>query len=272
MKDYDVKSLTKKHLRIVENFVNATKEFASIILLTGSTAWGAYHAITPSSDIDLVVIYSDAATLQKIIQKYIDTRLVPFTENERFEKFKEIQNKYKVCQFSLIVVHENIPVSIDFISEDAIKMICNMEPLNQNKLRSDSLDIDIRTIKEFRSNRPRISGYTLDDLGSTNKIIYSPKYTEVKSKDDRGLGYLSETLIDGQATDKDSKKYYLGVISFFLTISPKILSDRNGKLQILIDLFRSKIAQIISGKTVNNITRQERMTEETIKKIKESFR
>jgi hypothetical protein len=260
--------LTKKHFNIVEKFAEAVENNAQGMLVTGSTAWGAYSAVTSSSDVDLLITVKDIETLKKIIKKYIQEGLILSSEQKRFEEFEKLAKRYSVCQFSIITQHKGIPVSLDFLTADSLEVICNIDPINLIELKIGSASINLRTIKEFRSNPPKTSGYYLDNLRKEERIIYHPKFEIIKNDKEEILGYFSDTLIDGQTVGQDSPTYFLGVISFFLAISPLVLFDKDKKLQQSISKIQENIGRMLNNELPEYITRQERMPSSVLEKIK----
>ncbi len=263
--------ITKKHFDIIEKFTKIAEDIVQGMLLTGSTAWGAYNAVTPSSDIDLLFIATDIEILKKVIERYIQAGLISSFEKDRFLKFEILTRKYPVSQFSIITHYQGVPVSLDFLTENSLEAICGLRPIGIVELKTDATVINVRTIKELRSNLPKTSGYSLDNLTKEEKIIYHPKFEIIKNNKEKILGYLSDTLIDGQTTEQDPPVYFLGVMAFFLAISPIILFDKNKKIQQSLDSIQKSIGCLLNNKLPEYITRQERMLPVILKKIKESL-
>jgi hypothetical protein len=263
--------LTRKCFKIVEEFADVAKKFAQGMLLTGSIAWGAHYAVTSTSDIDLLIVAKDVGILKKIIKKYIQIGFIQSFEQERFERFEKLVKNYPTCQFSLITKHRGVMVSVDFLTKASVEVICSMVPIGSIELNTDSGSLRLRTIKELRSNIPKISGYSLDSFKMEKKIIYHPKFEVVKNNKNKIVGYLSDTLIDGQRNDHNLSTYFLGVMSFFLLIYPIILFDKDKKLQRLIDRFRKNIGKMLMNESPIYITRQERMSPLVLEEIRKSL-
>jgi len=261
------KKLTQKHLKIIKKFTGVLEKLVEGLLLTGSTAWGAYYAITPSSDIDLLVIINNLNQLDKVIETLVNAKLISFKERERLRIFKQLYNQGKADQFSLITSNSGVPVSIDFLFPDTLKKIVSLSKMKNR----DYEGIKIRVVNEFRTNTPRTTGYSLDGLKKQGKVIYHPKFKKIKNNQDVIIGYLSETLVDGQTSQEEEINYFLGVMSFFLSINPLVLVDKDKKLANQIRTLQLNIAGIMGDQIPAYITRQERMTEDCLNKIKESL-
>jgi hypothetical protein len=57
-------------------------------------------------------------------------------------------------------------------------------------------------------------------------------------------------------------------MSFFFAVLPRVLLDKEGKLEKLIKNLQGNIVQIMGGQTLVYITRQERMSTKTLENVK----
>jgi len=160
-----------------------------------------------------------------------------------------------------------VPVSIDFLFTGTLKAIASLSYMKSRNCE----EVEVRVVDEFRANIPKATGYSLDDLGGQKNFIYHPKFKEIKNDSGAVLGYLAETLIDGQKSQGEQTSYFLGVMSFFLSINPLVLVNKSGQLMNQIRTLQSNIAKLMGGRIPAYITRQERMTEDCLNKIKKSL-
>lgn len=252
--------ITKRNTSIAARYMDAISHLANGILLTGSNAWGANYAVTEKSDIDLLIIGDGIQELEGVIEKLISEGLLEDSERSRFTVFKDLQEKENGEQFSVIAYCEDVPVSIDFLTVETLRKIASLSPMNTVKLE----DATVRFIKEFRTNPPKVHGYSLDDLCSPRKLTYHPVFSEIKGPEGTALGYLSETAVD--ALEENERNYFLGVMSFYLSVAPIVLFEKDGELTRAINTIRSNIKSVLN-RPATHVTRQERMSEETLKEV-----
>lgn len=262
----EAKQITLKNLAIVEEFKVSASDLVDGMLLSGSNAWGAFYAVTKQSDIDLVITTKNAEEIEKIIERYVVEGLLGQEERQRSKVFQMLFEQRKADTFSIRVPYDTSIVSIDFIPTDLVRDITELKLMKSVKVG----DLNIRVINEFRSNPPKVDGYTADSLRG-EKVMYHPKFEEIKN-DGFVVGYISETLVDGQREKVEEIEYFIGVISFFFAVDPVILIDRGNRLSKAIEILRSKIAGLTHGQTPAYITRQERMSEESLQGIRKSFK
>lgn len=260
----DASQITRKNLEIVKLFVEPATRFANGILLSGSNAWGANYAVKIRSDVDILIVTEGVDELEDIVKCYLAKGLLDKSEQRRFGAFKTLYEKERAEQFSVITDCVGTPVSLDFFDIHTLEKISSLAPMNV----STHQGVDVRTISEFRSNPPRSAGYSVDGLTDLSKITYHPKFEEIKNNQGYVVGYLAETLVDGRRNDRDETAYFIGVMSFFLAISPVIMFDKNGRIKKAVRTLQSNIAKIMNGRIPAYITRQERMNEETLRKVR----
>ncbi len=255
--------ITKRNASIAARYMDAISHLANGMLLTGSNAWGPHYAVTEKSDIDLLIVGDDIEELDKILERFISEGLLGDSERSRFKVFRKLYEKENAEQFSVIASYEGVPVSIDFLTVDTLRKIASLSPMGAMNLGR----ANIRFIKEFRTNAPKALGYSLDDLCSPRTLTYNPAFSEIKDGETTH-GYLSETVVD--AIEENEGNYFLGVMSFYLTVAPKILFERNGELTRAIGTIRSNIKNILD-RPVTHVTRQEKMSADTLKQVLGDF-
>jgi hypothetical protein len=251
-----IKEITTKNHEIADIYTKAVSDAVGGVLLSGSNAWGADYAVTSSSDIDLLIA-GTLVELEKAIERLKSERLIDSSEEWRFETFRKLHGEGRAEQFSTIATYADTKVSLDFMPWEVVETICELCPMTHQQVEG----VNIRTVKEFRINPPRSTGYSVDDLSGQRKLTYHPKFEKVEG------GLLAATLVDAR-TDRT---YFMGVISFFFTVHPIVLLDKNGKLEKSIKALQTNIAQIMAGQVPTHVTRQERMSVEMLKSVKKSL-
>ena len=252
----EAKELTARNLKIAQIYSETVADIADGVLLSGSNAWGANYAVTSTSDIDLLIAGS-LDTLKKVIERLISKKLVVERESERFEIFRKLCSEKRAEQFSTIATYSDTKVSLDFMPWSAVEDICNLRPMTTQQTEG----IDVRTIKEFRINTPKDTGYFADNLSGKKKLTYYSKFKDMNG------GYLADTLVDAQTDGA----YFIGVMSFFFAIHPVVLIDREKKLKNSIRALQTNIARILGGRLPAYVTRQERMSNEMLESVIKSL-
>ncbi|GEM_PF-1724083 len=255
--------LTKRNKEVIQRFIDSVRDRADGVLLSGSNAWGADYAVTEKSDIDLLVLAKDIQGMKKIIDCYISNKLLVPREQERFEAFSALYEEGRVEQFSVIADYKGVPVSIDFFTTKTLQWISFLTSKNTVLLNG----VRVRVVSELRTNPPKAFGYSLDDLQSSKKLTYHPVFEEIKSQKGNVCGYLAQTAVDAS----DEHTYYLGVMSFFLCVSPVVLLDKNGELQRAIRDLRTNISILLKGEVPRHVTREERMSEQVLEEVKNAL-
>ncbi len=256
--------LTIKNLEIAKKFVESSNSFAEGVFLSGSNAWGANYAVNKNSDIDLIIIVKEIEQIGQIIEKYTEEGLVGIEQKNRFEIFQILHTNKKADTFSFRISNNNTWVGIDFIPFEIVERITKFKSMETVICEDDKGNINLRIINEFRSNPPKKDGYSVDGLTETRKLVYHPKFENIKS-----YGCVSQTLVDG--IDERNTMYFLGVISFFFAIEPVILFDKEGQLAECTKIFQSNIKGRLNSQIPMYITRQERMSDESLNRIKNLF-
>lgn len=243
-------------MRIAKRYAAAAARFADGVLLSGSNAYGANYAVTDRSDIDLLIVAGNTDKLGKIVRQYISEQLLNEKEQKRFRIFSKLHEEGKAKQFSTITRYKGVNVSLDLLTSASLRDIAHFRRMKQRMLGKAC----IRIIHEFRITPPRAAGYSLDSLDGKIHLIYHPTFITCKGS------YVAETLVDGKAPG-----YCLGVMSFFLCISPQILWEKEEFFTKAINEFRARIAQMQGRRKPSYITRQERMLKSVLREIKRSL-
>jgi hypothetical protein len=263
--------ITSDNFKTVRIFIKVIQRFADGIFLTGSNAWGAFYAPTYKSDIDLVVISKSAEQFKKIIHELVSKGLINSVEIERFSIYNKLYRAKLVDSFSIRVCYKNKWISLDFIPLKIVQLISKLKEIRTLKIRNRGDIVKIRVINEFRSNSPKLRGYSLDGFNIRRKIKYFPIFEKVISKDGVELGYISQSLVDANVSKNGKAFYFLGVFSFFFAIFPIILFDKYHQIEKIAETLRSNIINMINHKSIKYITRQERMSASVLKIVKRSF-
>jgi hypothetical protein len=253
---------TARNLKIIDEFVSHASPSADGILLSGSNAWGANYAVTATSDIDLLVT-GTMEQLRAVVEALVSKGIIDVKERERFEVFRNLYLQKRAEQFSTISTGREVKLSLDLLPIEVVVDICAIHPMTTRQVEG----LSVRTVKEFRINKPNDDGYSVDDLKGLKKLTYHPHFEEVKNVDNNVIGYLADTLVDAQT----ESTYALGVMSFFFAVHPVILFDKGGKLQNAIKTLQAGIARRLGAQVPSYITRQERMSEEILKEVKRTL-
>jgi len=259
------------NIQLAHEIGRIAKQLVSGLLLSGSNTYGADTAVTEQSDIDLLIVVETPAQAAGLIKNLIAAAYLKPYEYDRFEKFLSLYQAGQASTFSVATKYINSTISMDIMDKVTLKYIASLNSLDE-VCTDYGLDgtLHIRTLKEFRSNKPKLGGYTLDSLSTGEKVIYHPKYRTVEGSDGNLLGYLSATLVDGFVEHGRVRKYFMGVYSFFLTVQPEILFDNDGELTAAIQTMQSNVRNtLISPPTY--ITRQERMSKQTLNEVKKTL-
>ncbi len=262
--------LTNKNLKIANEFADSINGIAEGMLLSGSNVWGANYAVNENSDVDLLAVFKDTGQLGLIIDKYVSRGLVDSIQKKRFDIFKKLYTDKKADTFSFRISYKNTWVGIDFFPIEVMKSITEFKTMETITIKEDSGVVDLRIINEFRSNPPKKDGYSVDCLTEKRKLAYYPKFKEIKDGESV-ISYISKTLVDGFNNKKNKTTYFFGVMSFFFAVEPLILIDKNNQLGDSIKIFQSNIKKTLNEQTPAYITRQERMSQESLNRIKNLF-
>ncbi len=267
----NVVEITEKNLDIVKQFKRWAEDFADGMIIAGSMAWGAYYALRDDSDIDLIIITDELKKIKSIIEKYIAHGLIEKNESQKFKMFETLYREGKCDEYSLVCHFEDTKVSIDFILRDTLEKICSFRELERETYKDGNDDIKIRVIGELSSKIPRERGYDLDNMKEDRKIAFHPKFQEIKDQENNLNCNIRQALVDGQIVNDKNKTYFLGIKTAFFAINPIIIIDKNGLLQKQCTLLRKNISVVLNNQRPVYITRQERMSQDMLKKIQDSF-
>jgi hypothetical protein len=254
------RQLTEQNLKLANEIADIIRNSAVGIFVTGSNAWGANYAVSKSSDIDLVVIIDSAVAALDIIKRLVEEDFVSKIELDRAEVFLKLQDQNLADVLSITEKTARGQLSLDMIPKTIANQIVNLRPVRKATCSDKQGTINLRVLREFRKNPPKVGGYTINDLKSKRELVYYPKFTMIDS------GYLAESLIDSL-----DGSYYMGVFGFFFSIEPKIIVDNDSYLIAAIKLFQENIRGLVNGATVQ-VTREERMSDKVRNHIYQELR
>lgn len=276
---------TARNLAIVREFTSPVENLADGMLLSGTNAWGAFCAVrgdsnfekgkgepSRASDIDLLITSQSIDRLGDILQRYISLGLVDESESKRFLVFKDLYTSKKADMFSVRSNYGGVEESLHFIPMDVIDTICNLEPVADSSKSGFDLDF----LNDFRTTIPgnvrKYGGYPTGDLKGLRVESFVPIPQEIKYPGTNEVaGYITQNPVGGPKVVDGQQTYFMGVIPFFLTISPKLLIDKDNLLSRRITMLRSNIRTIMNDQEIQYIPRQERMPRRTRELVLQSF-
>ena len=260
---------TLKNFSTASEYSEVIKETADGILLSGSTAWGAFYASRgygdKPSDVDLLCRLPDASAVRETVRNLYAGGLVVADELKRADKFIDLQESQTADIFSLRSFATGAETSMHFVTDDTMQKIVDFDTIPTDKLL---------TIRDFRlnpsSNVKRDGHYLINILDHEENAFFMPD-CEVLAGDEKELGYLADVPVHCLLSDGTEKSYAMGIISFFLSIVPAIIYDKQGDLADSIVDLQDKIADVQARRRVVNVPRIERMPAHTIRQINNSL-
>lgn len=273
---------TSKNISVALQYANSASSLAMGTILSGSNAWGSFYApklIAKSdsekpSDVDLLVAAKDTDAIGAIVEQYVEDGLVDGRETERFAQFVTLQRAGKASMFSLRSSTTGTEISAHLLGADMLQQVCSLNGLRSH-IRHGRQAISV--INDFRPNSPsatkRKSGYTLGilDAPAGQNIRYLPLHEPIFDHHARHLGFIAQSPVGGYTLKDGVTTYTLGVIPTFLTSCPVIVGESNNQLSKLTSHYRSKIADIMGGRIITNIIRQEEMPSHSLRSVIESL-
>ncbi len=278
---------TVHNLDLLEEFTVPLHNYAKGMLLSGANAYGAFYAVrggVPSSltrlgvpqlshsersDIDILVSTADIHAIGQCIEAYIMSGVISVNERKRYLKFLKLFEKGEADIFSLRSYYEDVEQSVHFMTKETVSSICNLQPI-RNHIAKDGLNYSI--VRDFRPNIPgnvrKYGAYPINDLLGLKQEHFSPSIQRIGSTDSGYPDdYLCENTVGGPAVIGHQRTYYMGVFSFFLSVGPVVLIDRDGEFSADISKLQNNISLTLDGKKPTNIPRQEHMTRASLSKI-----
>jgi hypothetical protein len=277
---------TYENLRIIGEFLEVGERHSDAILLSGTNAWGAFHAVKgkiPSqlvdigveqrdysemSDIDFLITARNIEELEIVFRDYIEAGLIDQDEIKRLDAFKDLLQSDGVEVFSVRSHYKGVEESIHFMLEDTITKISN----TSEERNEDGIGF-VRTLRpNIPGNVKEHGGYLTGDLLNLTKKVFDLHLELLADKmSEKSLGYISR-MPTGGFTEVDGRKTYsIGLLSFYLLIAPTILFDRNGRMHDATNQLKERVKTILGGSLPAYVPREERMDPRVLQQIKESF-
>jgi len=116
-----LRKLTDERLEVADIYTKKLAAYCTGIIMSGSTAYGPYHAVSPTSDVDLLVIVPSIDQEFPPIQDRTPHDIADFKE-----KGIESYSPRKINSIN------GIKTSLRIITEEAFKKICSGEPTMLN--------------------------------------------------------------------------------------------------------------------------------------------
>lgn len=274
---------TVRNLEIAEEFAAAARDNAESVILFGSHAYGPFYSVqgevplsngaerVKPSDIDLTVVVRDIDQLRTAIAGYVEAGLVDEFELERLTVFEHLHAEGLADMFSVRASYRDVEESLHFIPQELVGQITDLEPVSPRLVDRVGLD----AIKDLRPNIPgnlrRHGHYPTGDLKGMAQFPLQPKLLKIHTAQRQEAGWLSDTPIGGPAKFGKTETYFLGVVPFFLLVTPRILYDREAATIRQIQQFRHNLAAIMDGDELRYLPRQEKMPPSAIAAVKKSL-
>lgn len=291
------------HTSPVESIVATTdnkaiaREFARVadaspltgLLVSGANAWGAFYSVhggrhpildkygvpftrefDRQSDIDMLAIAPEIDDIGQAIEQYIAAGLIPASEKERFDAFRQMNVDGRVDVFSLRSHNRGIEQSIHFVPQYIIDATCTGEPVATAYRGDDEIDI----VRDFRPNIPSCvgkGGYEITDLKGHNDTHFTPDLERIIGSNGALLGYIAESPIGGPFTKNGEPSYGMGLFPFFLSVKPDIISDTDGYIAAATQTLKETIARTQQGVQPQRIIRAHRMSKTTLREVLEEL-
>lgn len=280
-------------LTTIENFKVASKyaevmgDHAEGVLISGSTAWGSFYAVRGEksrkgrSDIDLLVETKDLDAMRQALLALMGAGLVntetdpdaeTFDEAERFEAFHFSHMRDEVDMFSVRSKTTGIEVSVHFITSTTMNAVVS----HDETMRSKTIEgHDITYLRDFRPNVPRntkedknqrnatllekaVEGYDIYDLRRFTDIKFATETTKALH-DLHHVGYVSESPLGTTIRTKQGQSYGMGLMPFYLSMSPVILSEKDGAMQKRAQAMQTSIGRVMEGNAPKSLIREDRI-------------
>lgn len=293
LKDLDIPSpvesivATLENLAIIDEFKNIAQTHADGMLFSGSNAWGPFYGVRGEpkgrqnlgqqqqnvypSDVDLLITAESIDKLSLTLRDLVSSGLLRPSEIKRFDMFMKLYAENKVDTFWTTGNYKKSQ-EIHFITLDIIRKIASMQRINQSLEDEDKTDF----VRVLRPNIPKslekFGGYSTVDIKGLKDIFFVPQTTPVTLDDGVTEAFVSQMTIGGPARIGDKKTYYVGVIPFFLLISPRILIDNGNLLSKELLRFKEAVMNIVEDDNAILLPRQERMSNSMETRIKNSFK
>lgn len=268
--------VTIENLVTARKYAKAMEDHVEGIAMSGSNTWGSFYAVRSEhskegrSDIDLVVEVADLEHMEAALNSLIEQGLVNtpretephiLDEQRRLQQFKSLYMQDAADIFSLRSFATGMEASIHFVPSHTMDEIT----AHSINMRTTTVDTHAITyIRDFRPNQARNAangGYRIHDFRGFTDIRFTPEPITVADSDNHVLGYISESPLGTTIETPKGKSYGLGVLTFFLSISPVVLAEKQGSMQRRIANMQRSIGETLGGARPEALIREDRMPE-----------
>ena len=269
---------TLENLKIISEFAECSKDHANGMLCSGTNAFGAFYAVrgkTPQilinlgikpdlydsfSDIDLLISCENIHSMESLMERYVDNRLFENREKIRFMIFKKLFMENRADMFSVRAHHKGTEESIHFVFDSTLSEIANFA----EKHKKNGMGF----IADFRPNMPKLTEN--GEYPITNTISgpdsFKTEIVEIKSSEETS-GFLWQMPANGISENEGESQYKMGILAFFLLISPIILIDKNGVISSNLERLLRNVRGIIHKDKLVHFARRDKMALEIRTKV-----
>lgn len=271
-----------ENLKIIDEFASVGEQHASGLLVSGSNTWGRFYSVRGGvprelqdvgidqldykefSDIDFLITAPDVEGLAQVIHDYVEAGLLGPNEVERFAIFKRLHEAGELDMFSVRAHTKGAEESIHFVPQDTLNKMASFERLSSQPRGEYGLDY----IRDFRPGNRSVD-YTIGELKGLTTTSFMPTSQEVHYGDrEEVAGYCYDNPLGGVAEVDGEETYFMGIVPFFLLVTPTVYVDKEGLLSSRIEEYQGNVRAIMNGAEVKFIPRQERMPKYVLDKIK----
>ncbi len=270
---------TCNNIEIINEFFDASQKNTDSILLSGSSAWGPFYAVSGKlpesivslgmeqrglkemSDVDFLMVLNDINQMERLVDSLIDKKLLNETEKQRFKKFKMLYEGNSAEVFSIRGNYKGTEESLHLLLGSSLERIAY-------SLEEKTVD-QLGYLKDFRPDLGSSlhGGYPIKDLLGLTSITFVPSIYQVKEGDIE-LGYISQISTGGFTDIKGHKTYLIGILGFFLLITPVVLHDKDSNLSKNIMVLKNNVREVLNNQEPVYIPREERMPSVVLHAIK----
>lgn len=274
---------TVRNLQTASWIADEAEQYVSGVLLSGSNAWGPFYAVRGNiqgrlplgedlnpkkkepSDLDILINFNNLEDLQDLINGFNKKGLLSDNEKSRFLAFQRLYPD-SLDMLSSRTTYNDTQISLHFVPPKLLSRMAN--PKRGIKKSGKELDFAL----DFRPNTPwnteKGKGYPIYGIKGGKPVYFRP---EIQSLEIEGkkLGYISKTPLGGFLPEKRQPTYFIGILSFFLLVSPAILVDKEEKLIEAHRQLLDNIRMSMNGTPANYIVREDEMNNNFRKAFKE---
>lgn len=215
----------KIRMDLVDKFINEVKPNVRGVILAGSLAYATKENIRKDSDVDLIVVYDDIKTCAG-------------------DYFKEAE--YLKCESYdgyLVKRHENIGHKFDLKSQNEYDISLSIHNINYSALQKISY-ANYETLAYYRQSQKGTSYSSKDFDGGI--VYFKPECMKVCSQ-------IGERRIDKVALETSEGKYAIGNDLDKLLSGAKVIFDKDGCIQHILDMTWKNVTQkLVEHRLKNN--------------------